>query len=200
MSLKTVLPPQQYSEIVKQAVTRLMATPQAFGPAWGGAAAGADIAAPHEVYTMDLPDVVGGDLGKAKKTALRYLVVQGQLAVAAAELNETGGAQPEFSHLNTGPFVQATERAIADAEGRPEVAQHDFVVRLLSIPALSVVALWLHAADREMLAPLPPTDSHLTANQWYSPADFLKLLGPVAKARQAFDDSPQQPRGTIPGA
>jgi hypothetical protein len=197
MSLKPVLPPQQYSEIVSQAVGDLMSRPQAVGRplALGGAPEQTDVAAPHEVYTMSLGDVAGGDLHKAQKTAWRYLVVQGGHAVAAAELHDTAGGQPEFSHLNTGPFVQATALAITEAENSAEVEQRDFVVRLLTIPALSVMALWLHAADRDLLNPLPPSDSHLSVKQWYSPTEFFKLLAPVATSRQTFDDSPRGPSG-----
>jgi len=190
MSLKTVLPPQQYLEIVSKSVGQLMAGPEVAGAALRRGAEQTEVAAPHEVYSLGLADAADGDLWKAKKTAWRYLVMQGNRAVAAAELSDAAGGTPVFTHLNTGPFVHGTKQAIAQAETLKVVAEHNFVVRLLAIPALSVLALWLHGENQDLLCPMPPTDSHLTANQWYSPAEFFKLLAPVAAAHQAFDNSP----------
>jgi hypothetical protein len=97
----------------------------------------------------------------------------------------------QFSHLNTGPFVEESMRALALAESLEEVANHQYVVRLLSIPALYVMALWLHCEVGDILIPMPPTNERLIPSQPCTPAEFFKRLIPAAEARQAFDDSPQ---------
>ena len=191
MSLTTIPAPAKCAQIVSDAIRNLM------GPAGGAAGMAAaetsEVAAPHEVYTLGLEDVAHRDLGTAQKTAWRYLVVQGNRAVAAAEVNVAkGGAEMQFSHLNTGPFVEETNRAMAQAEKLEQVAGADYVVRLLTIPALYVVALWLHGEKNDLLIPMPPTSHHLTANRVYSPADFFERLVLAAEARKAFDDSPKK--------
>ncbi len=159
----------------------------------GGAAAGTtDIAVPHEVYTLGLNDLAKKDLHRAHKVGWRYLVVRDNQPVAAAEVSGSDERRLQFSHLNTGPFVEETARALALAEGLGPVAKNKFEVRLLTVPALYVVALWLHGKKQDILIPMQPTNEHLIPSQPYAPAEFFKELLPAAEARLAFDDAPQK--------
>ena len=184
MPLTTGTPPKTCDRIASEAVRGL--TDEATeGPV-------PDIALPHEVYAMGLDDVVGGDLKKARRTGWRYLVLQGDRAVAAAVVDAPEGkARMQFSHVNSGPFVEETVNAVAQAEGLEAVARGDYEVRLLNIPALYVMALWLHGERDDLLLPMPPTNESLDAKKVYAAADLLKRLKRPAQARSAFDDTPR---------
>ena len=56
------------------------------------------------------------------------------------------------------------------------MVRNDYEVRLLSIPALYVMALWLHGEADDLLLPMPPTNEILDAKKVYTPADLLKRL------------------------
>jgi hypothetical protein len=240
MPLTTGTPPKACDRLASEAIRGLTDGGAEGGePAIAGGA-GADIALPHEVYAMGLDDVIGGDLGKARRTGWRYLVVRGDRAVAAAVIDapegksrmqfshvnsgpfveETvnavsqaegleavvrgdravaaavidapeGKSRMQFSHVNSGPFVEETVNAVSQAEGLEAVARGDYEVRLLNIPALYVMALWLHGEADDLLLPMPPTNESLDAKKVYTPSDLLKRLKRAAQARSAFDDTPR---------
>jgi hypothetical protein len=192
MPLKTGTPPKQCDRLASEAIRGLTdGATKGAGPAIAGAP-GADIALPHEVYAMGLDDVIGADLGKARRTGWRYLMVQGDRAVAAAVVDAPEGkSRMRFSHVNSGPFVEETVNAVSQAEGLEAVARGDYEVRLLSIPALYVMALWLHGIGDDLLIPMPPTNENLDAKKVYKPSDLLKRLKRAAQARLDFDDAPR---------
>jgi hypothetical protein len=86
--------------------------------------------------------------------------------------------------------VQQELRSVAEA-GR-DFAGRSYELRLLQISALGVRALWLWAKSRaqtDVVIPLAPTRGELTANQHYSPAEFIAALKPRAEAILR-DDAP----------
>ena len=131
------------------------------------------IAPIHRVYTATLADVLAGRvLNAAQESAWREVT-----AGAAAEAALRNG---EFviTSINEGPFVAATGDAL-------EIARQldgDYELRVLSIPAVYTVALWLHAID-DILIPLAPAPSGLTANQPYNESEFTAALRPLAEKR-----------------
>lgn len=54
------------------------------------------------------------------------------------------------------------------------------------------MAVWLHNAKDDIIIPMPPTNDSLDAKKAYSAKDFFKRLESAAKARSAFDDTPQE--------
>ena len=93
-----------------------------------------DLAAPHDVYTLSLKDFHKG-LSKAKRTALRYFVMSGNRAVAAADLERsTSTAKPKWLHLNQGSLVSASLAALESAELLSATQKVDFELRVLQIP------------------------------------------------------------------
>src|SRR5436190_7511984 len=130
MPLVPASPPKKCHEEASRAIQQLLVPPH--GGATMGAAAAEDheLAAPHEVYTIDAAKVANGSLKSARRIGWRYLVMQGDHAVAAAEVDRPpAGGQPEFSHLNSGPFVEGSVDALAVAENLADVATDDFEVR-----------------------------------------------------------------------
>ncbi len=84
----------------------------------------------------------------------RFLIRCGDRAVAAAEtmLTPDGWA---FSHFFEGPYIASTERALRQAENMKGAYQP----RLLSVPGLYMLTLWLHGdltADGAAATPPPP--------------------------------------------
>src|SRR5215468_6718442 len=134
--------------------------------------------APHTVYELGLGDVAAGaGLDKARPIAQRYLLVQANRPVAAAEIAVARDAPASrFAQLNDGPFVAGTQTAIAEAEQLPAVQRGDYELRLLRIPALYVVALWLASTDPsagDLVIPIAPTPPELVAGQSYSGAELV---------------------------
>ena len=104
--------------------------------------------------------VAGRGLEAARPTRWRYLVQDGDRIIAAASVLPTGlGDAHDFSHINEGPFVASTADALAFVASHPEVAAGDFELRLLQVPSLHTMAVWLHPAssDGDRLVPLAPS-------------------------------------------
>ncbi|MER6090900.1 hypothetical protein [Streptomyces bluensis] len=112
----------------------------------------------------------------------RFLIRCGDRAVAAAETRLTPDGWA-FSHFFEGPYVAATELALREAES----VQQPYQARLLSVPELYMLTLWLHgdcAADgatghpaaTDLLVPLAPAPPGIAANRPYQVADLLPVL------------------------
>ncbi|WP_327357622.1 hypothetical protein [Streptomyces sp. NBC_01304] len=112
----------------------------------------------------------------------RFLIRSGDRAVAAGDtmLTPDGWA---FSHFFEGPYVAATERALRQAETIPRHYQP----RLLSVPELYMLTLWLHGdtgADggegtlqpSDLLVPLAPAPPGIAAHLPHRAADLLPVL------------------------
>ena len=79
--------------------------------------------------------------------------------------------------------MAVTATAIAAAQALPQVGLGSFELRLLRIPALYVMALWLHtpAAIGELLLPLAPTPIG-TAGVPSPVGDLVPVLSSQARA------------------
>ncbi|EST22903.1 hypothetical protein N566_26275 [Streptomycetaceae bacterium MP113-05] len=102
--------------------------------------------------------------------------------VSAAETTPAPGGWA-FAHFRGGPYVSATVRALAQAETLPLPYQP----RLLSVPELYMVTLWLHsAADADpaagfpdaadMVIPLAPAPPGIASHQPQRVDTLLPLL------------------------
>jgi hypothetical protein len=158
------------------------------------------LAAPHPVYTLGLRALVeDAGLAAAELTGWRYLVQQGDSTIASAEIH-LGAAGPDASRLevNEGPFVRATESAIAKAEELPELERVTYELRLLKIPAVYVIALWLKAEDEgeDVLIPIGETPPEVESDRPYSLKDLQAALAEEARKQVDFDSSPgRKPQG-----
>jgi hypothetical protein len=147
------------------------------------------LAAPHDVYSLGLTDLTeGASLDAATVTGRRFLVMDGQTPIASAELaDQDKGAAFQ---ANEGPYVEATAVAIARAEADPELANHDYEVRVLRIPALYFMGLWLknEQGEADVLIPLDPAPAPLEAGRKYTPTEALSALAEPARERLEVDD------------
>ncbi|MEV3861308.1 hypothetical protein AB0J38_44250 [Streptomyces sp. NPDC050095] len=136
---------------------------------------------PLPVHVLDhITETTGPS--QARLTGWRFLIRCGDRAVAAADtmLTPDGWA---FSHFFEGPYVTSTERALRQAESLPLHYQP----RLLSVPELYMLTLWLHgdctadaatghpAAD-DILVPLAPAPPGIAAHRPHRVAELLPVL------------------------
>ncbi|WP_225839042.1 hypothetical protein [Streptomyces sp. NK08204] len=132
------------------------------------------------VHVLDRISAQG--LSATRLAGWRFLIHCGDRAVAAAEtmLTPDGWA---FSHFFEGPYITSTERALQQAEG----LQQPYQPRLLSVPGLYMLTLWLHgdcAADgaeghpaaTDLLVPLAPAPPGIFAHRPHRVADLLPVL------------------------
>jgi hypothetical protein len=156
-----------------------------------------NLTVPHPVYTLTLEDIVQQrSLAVARTTGWRYLIQEGDSAIASAEvITDARGVVQTFSQFNEGPFVAATARTIVAAEEIPQVEDGVYELRLLQIPALYVMALWLKDAEgnRDLILPMEPMPNELEAGRSYTEAEFLAALEDLAQEQQRFDSSPVSP-------
>ncbi|MYR88234.1 hypothetical protein GTY41_25740 [Streptomyces sp. SID685] len=135
---------------------------------------------PLPVHVLDRITPQG--LSATRLAGWRFLIRCGDRAVAAAEtmLTPDGWA---FSHFFEGPYVASTELALNQAE----TLQHPYQPRLLSVPGLYMLTLWLHgdtAADgaeghpaaTDLLVPLAPAPPGIAAHRPHPVADLLPVL------------------------
>lgn len=154
------------------------------------------LAAPHSVYTLGSQDLAAHrGLDAALFAGWRYLVQQDAGAVAAVEIpTETNGNIEQTMQLNEGQFVGATFEAVAAIEQSEEVRGSDYELRLLRIPALYTVALWLHSGtgDRDLLMPIGQCHPALDTGRLYHPDEFTEALAGPAEELGRVDTRPTE--------
>lgn len=158
-------------------------------------AAPSEVTVPTPVYSLGLDALAQqGGLSDAKHVAWRYIIDKGTGRRVAAEVSyDDATAQHAFASLNEGSFVDDTPVQLSAAETSAEAAAGDFELRLLRVPALYFVALWLHGRNgaQDLLVPLQPAQAPFVAGQLY-PADQVEPeLRKQAAARASFDDRPK---------
>jgi hypothetical protein len=158
---------------------------------------------PHPVYVATLDDLAAGKLlAAAKQTGWRYLLAQNDEVVAEAELTAavrgaTGakGAKAAkrgelaFAGLTHGPFTGATVDGLHAAERLPQVEKADYELRLLKVPAVYLVALWLHGGNEDILVPLGQPPAGLKKNKAYTEAGVIRALRATVARTKEFHDA-----------
>jgi hypothetical protein len=148
---------------------------------------------PLPVYVLGLDDLrERRDLRTAQHTGWRYLVEASEaktprpLALARTIVSPDGAHQ--FASLNYGPFVAGTADAIRAAE---RMTLPDSDLRVLEVPALYLVVLWLDHGQESTLIPIAPTPPDIEANHAYEARELLDLL--VQRASRLPDlDAPDE--------
>jgi len=135
---------------------------------------------PLPVHVLDGIDAAG--VPATRLAGWRFLIRCGDRAVAAAEtmLTPDGWA---FSRFFEGPYITSTEHALRQAE----TINQPYQARLLSIPGLYMLTLWLHGdhtadgatghpAATDLLVPLAPAPPGIAAHRPHQVADLLPVL------------------------
>jgi hypothetical protein len=188
MTLRPAEPSPEVVETVRSHLSALAERPefQRRGMA-GSEPSRLELAVPHDVYSLGLDQLsAGATIQDAEPVGQRFLVVDGDTPVSSAEVTPEGGA----FQANEGPFVAATLAAIEQAEQDPELTDGRYELRLLRIPALYLMALWLKDddGDGDLVIPLDPSPEPLEAGRHYRPDELVAELARMAEARSEFDD------------
>ncbi|MFC7310532.1 hypothetical protein ACFQVC_40760 [Streptomyces monticola] len=136
---------------------------------------------PLPVHVLDRVTARGGP-PRTRLAGWRFLIRCGDRAVAAGDTRLTPDGWA-FSHFFEGPYITATERALRQAEKMPSSYQP----RLLSVPELYMLTLWLHDdvdADgasgspkaTDILVPLAPAPPGIAAHLPHQVAELLPVL------------------------
>lgn len=80
--------------------------------------------------------------------------------------------------------MAATDKAVKALRKLPKLEAKGFELRLLRIPALYLMALWLHAPDTDLLVPLEPSP--------------VGKVGKTMPAEEFFSDLTELARSTTP--
>ena len=117
----------------------------------------------------------------ARATGWRFLVEEATEPVAAAEVQDkTGAALP--AQLTEGQFVRSTAEGLRAAETLAPVQEAAYELRLLRVPALYLVALWLHATEREdLFLALEPAPAPFEPGRPYTATEFSELAAGLAR-------------------
>ena len=146
-------------------------------------------AAPHDVYNLPL-SALGESLGPeaAVPVGVRCLITSGDEPVGTVELPEPDGSEGAITQH--GPFTQGTVDAIQAAEESSDVADGNFELRLLRVPALYLMALWLKDEDgnQDLFVPLEPAPADLTPGHAYKWRELGERLRPMARERLEAED------------
>ncbi|MGJ6969436.1 hypothetical protein ACSDR0_46880 [Streptosporangium sp. G11] len=134
-----------------------------------------EVSTPHRVYALLVRDIeAGGGLEAAQPVGWRFLLESGGNVLAGAEVSET----PERTFPPTfyrGSSVGATATAVKAARALPQLQLAKFDLRLLRIPELYQMALWLHAPNTDLLIPLAPSPIGREGQVTPSPVFFREL-------------------------
>lgn len=138
------------------------------------------LSTPHQVFTMGLDDITsGGGLDRARPVGWRFLIEEGGRPIASAETTLAPDGTHEVSQTTEGQFVAATDNAVKAVRNLPQLEAAGFELRLLRIPALYVMALWLHAPATDLLVPMTPSPIGKEGKP-IPPAEFFADLSELA--------------------
>jgi hypothetical protein len=152
----------------------------------------AELAAPHTMYDIRLDDLVARrTLRDSALAGWRYLAMVDRRAVASSEVAVDADGRPAGLRLvNMGTFVDSTALAIQDLTEKVEIQRSSYELRLLNIPGLCAVILWLSQldGDKDLFVPLAPAPDYLEAGRIYGENELLDAFEGPARSRLEFDD------------
>ncbi|MFF8955627.1 hypothetical protein [Streptomyces sp. NPDC014894] len=136
---------------------------------------------PRRLYQIDRDDLLAGAaLSAARPVLWRYTVELDGRAVAFADTMTTPDGSDVLAQVNYGPFVAGITEALEAAERNEGTT--DAESRLLHVPALHLIAVWLHAPSGEdRLLPATPAPEGMEPGRSYPLESILPEL--VARAR-----------------
>jgi hypothetical protein len=134
---------------------------------------------PHRVFNLTLDGALQGNIEDARATGWRYLLALDERVLASAETRFEGGREV-FSHVNVGPFVSGTVDALAVAERIADADERQLELRLLNVPALYLMSVWLQPSEEDtddgVFVPIEPAPPGFEANRAYDRDEFAEAL------------------------
>ena len=145
---------------------------------------------PQPVYTVGLDEL--GATGMAEEsasTAPSWRVSRFDAAGRSevVELRDGAAGQPVSAGDDRfGPLIR---EALAVAGEDDRVKSHDYEARLYRVPALTLLALWLHSPTSvDLFVPVGPAPPGLERNRLYEDPDFTAAINEAAASlRESYD-------------
>jgi hypothetical protein len=88
-----------------------------------------------------------------------------------------------FSSLTLSPAVHAFSRALEQLFARADGITEDLSLRMIRVPALSILAIWLHGEALDWVLALPPTHHPVRQSQIYRGETFAERIQAAARRR-----------------
>lgn len=147
-----------------------------------------EVGPPFPLYSADLLDVLAGSIVEnARQTAWMYLVFKERVAEGWGEVAFRDDALDATNYRYAGfhgpMFARSFVQTVSIAEDMATVAGLKYEARVLRIPPLYLVALWLFREDNSWFIPAQPTPGTLEPNRVYREGGLLDVLQPFAVNR-----------------
>jgi hypothetical protein len=131
----------------------------------------------YQVYSVNLEDLSAGRLlDAARPQSWRYLLLEQGAAVAEADLQTDATGVSRVVAVHRGPSAGGTAQALSAIVATPALAQGDYEPRLLEIPGVHFVGLWLAGQAGNYIVPIAPDRSSLPRNQVLKEEEALPVL------------------------
>jgi hypothetical protein len=160
MSLKIAQPPKRVMRILGEGFGGLLRNRHTNTRVRLSRAPGDEvsIALPHPVYFLGTDYLITGRvLSGAVFSGWRFIIMRGGKPLLSASLAfDVRNNRFEFLNVSESPFARSMITALRRAAKLKVVMKDDFEIRLLDIPGLELVSLWLHGKTIDYLLPLPP--------------------------------------------
>jgi hypothetical protein len=163
--------------------------------------AGAGGAAPpaaQPVFTAGMDAIVehAGNVGRVANapTSWRYASeVGGAPRVFEFAAKGTPG-KAQTPRVGDDRFTPAIRHALTTAQDDPRVRAHDFEARLLRVPALKLLAVWLHGAGtNDLFVPVARTTVDASPGELYDADDFRSRLHQAASRTLSLYEDAERP-------
>ena len=151
-------------------------------------------------WSLDLAQAESGELETALPDSWRYLVFESNNPVAEAQVHVEAGVA-KVGAMVRGPMAAAMAEALAVAVALPEVQTQDFEPRLLVVPSVTFVALWMHGDQgHDIYVPLQPSQLPLAHNVPIDASTVAAALKTAAAQVRAAIEAAPGPSGGGGGA
>ena len=192
MPLITESPPAGTEKVLNDVVSELVG----HGGVAMGLRAKAAVSAPVRVHNLGADAIAAGKgLDAAQATGwLSTLTSDGQVRgtielVPRRQTRRTGGAAEGlgFGGFTSGPLQRSLANTIEAAER--EAGRSSVRVAVLRVPALYLLAVWLHGDEGDQLIPVPPCPPSLKPGERYPAERAFAALMEAARSVSKTDDA-----------
>ena len=146
------------------------------------------VADPQPIYTSTINALLAGRLlADAYLSGWQYVLISGEQPQGVIEVSDkpAGGESPmTFDVLRSREYAEAMNNVIRHAE---EI-EGEYDLRILRVPAIYLLAVWLQAGRENWLLPLVPPSSQSLMGGIFSEGDLAKKLEHLASKRRDTPD------------
>ena len=138
---------------------------------------------PLPIYDVHLSDELKQGRVHPQLTGWRCFVMKNNEAISMADIavHETG-ENPEFLYFTKGDIVEKILNKICEIESQDIIKNDHFEVRLLRISSVSLLAIWLHGSNQELIYPI---DKKLSEK---APYNFSQIFENITEQLKSIDE------------